>query len=93
MGCEIIEDRSGAVGVAWIHPTTVFSRVILSRVILALGGLLGFGFVFAHGSIADQGFSLSRKSYISAVVDHTKTNNAAPLSRLQASRHTSSAPR
>jgi hypothetical protein len=44
MGCEIIEDRSGAVGVAGIQPTTAFGREIP-----VLAGLLGFIFMFAHG--------------------------------------------
>jgi hypothetical protein len=39
MGCEIIEDRSGAVGVAWIQPTTAFGREVPD-----LAGLLGFIF-------------------------------------------------
>jgi hypothetical protein len=49
MGCEIIEDRSGAVGVAGIQPTTAFGRVVP-----VLAGLLGFIFMFAHGGTAKQ---------------------------------------
>jgi hypothetical protein len=47
MGCEIIEDRSGAVGVAGIQPTTAFGREIP-----VLASLLGFIFMFAHGGTA-----------------------------------------
>jgi hypothetical protein len=51
MGCEIIEDRSGAVGVAGIQPTTAFGKEIP-----VLAGLLGFIFMFAHGGTAKQFF-------------------------------------
>jgi hypothetical protein len=57
MGCEIIEDRSGTVGVAGIQPTTAFGREIP-----VLAELLGFIFMFAHGGTAKHYFSIRRNS-------------------------------